>query len=167
MSVAALLVRTRTAAGLTQAALAVRARTSQAAVARYESGAVSPSVATLERLVRAAGGRLELDVVRAPAADLSLPQVGLLRSHRAEVLATCRHHGARNPRLFGSVARGTAGPDSDIDLVVDFDSSAGLLPLATLGDALSALLGYPVDVVPEDLLSDEVAAEVRATAVPL
>jgi len=124
-------------------------------------------VATLERLIRAAGGRLELGVVEAPAADLSSPQAVTLRRHRAEVLAACHRHRARNPRLFGSVARGTARPDSDIDLVVEFDSSAGLLPLADLGDTLTALLGYRVDVVPEDLLTDEVSNEVRSTAVAL
>lgn len=46
-------------------------------------------------------------------------------------------------------------------------SSATEAGPATLGDALSALLGCPVDVVPEELLSDEAATEVRATAVPL
>lgn len=59
---------TRTHAGLTQAALARMADTSQAAVAAYESGAKQPSVDTLERLLSAAGARLVIDRDRQPLA---------------------------------------------------------------------------------------------------
>ncbi len=164
---AELIAQARHSARLTQAQLAQRARTSQAAVARYEAGVVSPSVATLERIVRAAGGRLQLGIELAPAADLASAQATRVRRHRSEVLAACRKVGARNVRIFGSVARGTPRPDSDIDLLVDFDSSAGLLPLVDLREQLTALLGYQIDVVPLDMLRDEVAAHALADAVPV
>ncbi len=56
----------RTEAGLTQADLASRADTSQAAVSAYESGAKRPSLDTLERLLSAAGARLVVEGRRVP-----------------------------------------------------------------------------------------------------
>ncbi len=59
----------REGAGLTQRALAERAGTTQAVVARIEAGHSAPSLATLQRLVTAAGYELQLDVVPRPAED--------------------------------------------------------------------------------------------------
>jgi transcriptional regulator with XRE-family HTH domain len=63
------LEKARVAAGLTQQELADRARTSQPAVARLEQGRVSPTFATLERLVAAAGFQIRLDLVPSAATD--------------------------------------------------------------------------------------------------
>ncbi len=49
----------------------------------------------------------------------------LIEAHRRELDAVMQRYGATNPRLFGSVARGDAGADSDIDILVDLDPSAG------------------------------------------
>jgi predicted nucleotidyltransferase len=57
-----------------------------------------------------------------------------------------RHHGQR-VRLFGSVARGEERPDSDIDLLVDFDPESSLFDLIRLTRELEELLGLPIDVV--------------------
>ena len=57
---ARLLIDTRSRAGLSQAALAVRMKTSQSYIARIEGGAVSPSTVVLERLARATGTRLRI-----------------------------------------------------------------------------------------------------------
>lgn len=153
-------VRTRT--GLTQAELARRAGTSQAAVARYESGDVSPVVSTLERLLAAAGYSLSLDASRDAG-----PVLDLVRRHRAEVLDRAHAHGAHNVRIFGSVARGEATEASDIDVLVDFDTSHGLLPMITLADELEDLLGRRVDVAPASALAPEVAERALAEAIPL
>ena len=67
MEAGALVRNSRTAAGLTQAELARRAGTTQAAVARLESGRVSPRVGTLQKMLAAAGCRLELGT--SPAAS--------------------------------------------------------------------------------------------------
>lgn len=67
MEAATLVRNSRTAAGLTQAELARRAGTTQAAVARLEGGRVSPTVRTLEKVLAAAGCRLELGA--SPAAS--------------------------------------------------------------------------------------------------
>ncbi|MCB7135089.1 nucleotidyltransferase family protein [Cellulosimicrobium marinum] len=91
-----------------------------------------------------------------------------LRAHRREILAITRRHGASGVRVFGSVARGDDGPDSDVDILVDLDvHRRGLFPVADMSDELSVLLGERVDVVPVDALAPHVAESALATAVPL
>ena len=163
-----LIAKARHLAGLTQAELARRAGTSQAAIARYETNVASPAVATLARVLRAAGQHLELSISAAEPSDLSTSQAACLRRHRKEVINIARTFGASNVRLFGSVARGEARPDSDIDLLVDLDTDVtGLLPVLRMNEALRELLGFTVDVSPADLLRPEFAASVQAQAVPL
>jgi hypothetical protein len=157
----------RRSAGLTQGQLAERAGTSQAAIARYESATASPSVATLERILSAAGKTLTLGVRRRSSTNLSSPQARALRRHRHEVLALAKQFGASNVRIFGSVARGDTTEQSDIDLLVDIDVSDGLLPLISLGNALEALLEFDVDVTPSSLLKPDVAATALADAIAL
>lgn len=169
MDAASLIRAARRGAGLTQAQLAARAGTSQPAVARYESGAASPSIRTLERLLRAAGQRVQLaaEVTGAPA-DLTGARMRHLRAHRAQIERAVRRAGARNVRVFGSVARGQDRPDSDVDLLVDFDVRArGAMPLIRLRRQLDELLGEHVDLVTAELLRPEVAARATAEAVPL
>ena len=168
MDPASLIRTARLDAGLTQAQLAERAATSQPAIARYESGAASPSVATLDRILRATGRRLVLAAEAATAQPASSARMRALRARRREILALMRAHGARNPRVFGSTARGEDRPGSDIDLVVDIDfRDQGLFPLLELRDALSELLGEPVDLVAASLLKPEVAAGVERDGIRL
>lgn len=76
-------------------------------------------------------------------------------------------YGAINPRLFGSVARGNATPDSDIDLLVDLlpDGGNELLRVAGIAEELTELLGARVDVVATSLLRGEVSASALADSV--
>ena len=71
--------------------------------------------------------------------------------------------------VFGSVARGEARPDSDIDLVIELDHDArvGLLEHAQIGDALSLLFGRPVDLVTWNSLRPRFREAVRRDAVEL
>jgi transcriptional regulator with XRE-family HTH domain len=69
LDVAELLRTARTAAGLTQRALALRANTSQSVVARVESGQTSPSARTLERLLNATGHELRTELAVTPVID--------------------------------------------------------------------------------------------------
>jgi transcriptional regulator with XRE-family HTH domain len=71
MEIPVLLQQLRRDADLTQSQVAARAGTSQAAVARYGTGVVSPSVATLHRLTHACGALLEINVTATPRTDLS------------------------------------------------------------------------------------------------
>lgn len=73
----------------------------------------------------------------------------LVKEKREEILRVAAIHGARNVRIFGSVARGDADETSDIDLLVDMDPSRSLLDHVALLSDLSELLGRKVDVVTE------------------
>jgi len=74
----------------------------------------------------------------------------LLKEKRQAVMALTAKHGAHNPRIFGSVARGESGPESDIDLLVKMEEGRSLLDLSALTLDLRDLLGIKVDVVTED-----------------
>jgi predicted nucleotidyltransferase len=72
-----------------------------------------------------------------------------LKEKREEILRVAASHGARNVRIFGSVARGEADETSDIDFLVDMESDRSLLDVAGLLADLRDLLGRKVDVVSE------------------
>lgn len=125
---------------------------------------------TLTRLVEATGHELVLDVVPAPGRTLGLPDSPLgrrLRRHRKAIIETAEKRGARNVRVFGSVARGEDTSTSDVDLLVDLDGGAGLLDLVGLTRELGELLGVDVDVVPADTLKPHIRTQVLVEAVPL
>jgi len=163
-----LIARVRRDAGLTQMELARRAGTSQAMVARYETGVASPTVRTLTRLLRAAGRELVMSSAESSSADLSGPVADLLREHRAAIRAAAEAVGARNVRVFGSVARGDETADSDVDLLVDFPASEqGLFPLLMLAEQVERLVGRPVDVAAAEVMAGPVRERALAEAVPL
>lgn len=84
---------------------------------------------------------------------------------RREIVAAAAEHGARDVRIFGSVARGEDRADSDIDLVVTLDAGRTLLDLAELELRLEQLLGRKVDVITERSIRPPVRAEVLRDAV--
>ena len=92
-----------------------------------------------------------------------------LDDHCDEIQIIVGRYGGRNLRLFGSVADGTAGERSDIDLLVDLDERPGskLLRLAGITQELIDLLGEDVDVVTLPLLRKPVAETALAGAVTL
>ena len=73
----------------------------------------------------------------------------VLRIHREAIRETVRAHGVDNPRIFGSVARGTDTPSSDLDLIVSVPRGAGL-GFLLLGENLSEQLGIRVDVISDN-----------------
>lgn len=91
----------------------------------------------------------------------------VLKSKRQEVLQIAREYGAYDVRVFGSVARGEAQLDSDIDFLVEMESGRSLLDLGGLVIELQQLLGRPVDVVTERGLKSRIRARVLSEAVPL
>ncbi len=91
----------------------------------------------------------------------------LVLRHRNRIIEIASGRGASNVRLFGSVARGEATRDSDVDLLVDLDPSVGLVGLAGLERELSTLLGRAVDVVPAANLKNGLMARVEDEAIAL
>lgn len=78
---------------------------------------------------------------------MRLEQVAtILREHQAEL----HRWDIASLAVFGSVARGEAGPDSDVDLLVEFSRPISLIRYMDIQDHLSELLGCVVDLVPKD-----------------
>ncbi len=93
--------------------------------------------------------------------------IELLEEYRAEIMEIARRHGVAKIRVFGSVARGDAGPDSDVDFLVTVGGQTSpWFPGGLVAD-LEELLGRPVQVVTEQGLHDLLREQVLSEAVPL
>jgi hypothetical protein len=90
-----------------------------------------------------------------------------LKDKREEILRLCAAYGARNLRVFGSVARGQADARSDVDFLVEMEQGRSLFDLGGLQYELERLLGRPVDVVTERGLKARIRDRVLREAVPL
>ena len=86
---------------------------------------------------------------------------------RAEILRLAERHGARNLRVFGSVARGEASQGSDLDLLVDWEPGRSLWDHAGLVEDLQELLGVKVHVGTERSLHWYVRDRILREATPL
>ena len=91
----------------------------------------------------------------------------VLRERRNDILRVARAHGATRVRVIGSVARGEAGPGSDLDLLIDLEPGRSLLDVIAIKQDLEDLLGRDVDVVTEAAVSPYVREDVLREAVPL
>jgi predicted nucleotidyltransferase len=76
-------------------------------------------------------------------------QLGDAQVDESKLADLCRHYGVRELSLFGSAVRGEMRPESDIDVMVEFDPGAriGLLRFESLCEGLEALAGRKVDLV--------------------
>lgn len=90
-----------------------------------------------------------------------------LREKRQAILAIAAKHGAREVRLFGSVARGAERSDSDIDLLVEMEPGRSLFDVAALEEELEALLKRRVQIVLEDGLKPWGRERILSEAVPV
>lgn len=99
------------------------------------------------------------------AESMSLRAV--IAGHRDALDDILSRYRASQPRIFGSVARGDATADSDIDLLVDLLPGGGneLLRVAGIAEELTHLLGTRVDVVAASLLRDEVSTSALTDSV--
>lgn len=91
----------------------------------------------------------------------------IVKGKRDEILRAAAKRGAYNVRVFGSVARGEAGPDSDVDFLVEMEPQRSLMDLAGLMGDLEDLLGRKIDVVDTGGLHWYIRDRVLAEAVPL
>ena len=91
----------------------------------------------------------------------------LIKDRREEILRIAARHGAHNVRVFGSVVRGEARPDSDVDFLVDMDPGRTLLDMGGLLMELREILGREVDVVTERGLKARIRDRIIKEASPL
>ena len=146
----------RRAAGLSQAALAARMRTTQSVIARAESGrGPSHTLAFLERFATATGRSLTTTIVpgrRTP------PSIEELRRLAARIRAAATARGIQQVRVVGSVARGTARAESDVDLMVtvspDLKGAAYFGALDEFREACVGIVRRSVDVIDQAGIQD-------------
>ncbi len=93
--------------------------------------------------------------------------VQLLRDKRQDILRLAAQHGAWNVRVFGSLARGEARSDSDVDILITLEPERSLLDLIALKQDLEDLLGCKVDVVTEAAVSPYIRPQVLRDAIAL
>ncbi len=90
-----------------------------------------------------------------------------LRERREEILRVAAKRGARNLRVFGSVARGQADSESDVDFLVHMEPGRSLFDMGGLLTDLQELLGCRVDVVSDGGIRERIRDRVLREAVPL
>lgn len=95
------------------------------------------------------------------------PIAELLRKHRDEICLLVERNRATNPRVFGSVARGTEHSGSDLDLLVEPCADTSLFDLGGLQMDLEELLGVKVDLLTPRCLPPRFRTQILKEAVPL
>ena len=93
--------------------------------------------------------------------------VDSVKSKRAQILAAARRHGVTRVRVFGSSARGDAGPESDVDLLVDVGPKLTPWFPGGLVAELEEILERRVQVITERGLDGLIRDRVLREAVPL
>jgi len=90
-----------------------------------------------------------------------------IQEKREDILSIAAKHGAKNVRLFGSIARGEDGPDSDVDLLVETEpTTSSWFPAGLILD-LERLLARRVEIVTDKGLNPHLRDRVLSEAVPL
>lgn len=90
-----------------------------------------------------------------------------LRRFKPALLEIAAKYGVSNIRVFGSVARGEANTDSDIDLLVDLDKSTSLMDFASFIAEAEDATQLPLDIVPAECLYKTLKPRALQEALPL
>lgn len=93
--------------------------------------------------------------------------VDLVLANREKILRLARRHGVTGIRVFGSMARGDAGPESDVDLLIEIGAETSAWFPGGLVAELEELLGRKVKVITERGLDELLRERVLEEAVPL
>lgn len=149
-------------------------------IARRTDGTIARARAELVRAVRqaAADGMTQIEI--AEEIGRSQPEVSrilrfhgtsplgrVVRRHSVSIRQALRDVGGRNVRVFGSVARGTDTPTSDIDILFTMDRPLSLMELARVETRLEEIVGTEVDLVPESSLQPVMRDRIISEAVTL
>ena len=90
-----------------------------------------------------------------------------VRSERNRILEVAQRHGITNVRVFGSVVRGEATQESDLDLLVEVEAGRSLLDLVAFWQELEERLGHRLDVISDGGVSPYLRERIYAEAVSL
>ena len=159
----------RIISGMSQIEVARKSGINQSVISDYERGKREPGADTFLQLLDILGVGIDLRPKRRTRVP-ALPDSRLARlvlRNRREIVELAREHGARNVRVFGSVATGKTNKRSDIDFLVDLEPGVGLITMISLELKLRDLLGVKVDIGPARLLKPNMRDEVSAHAVAL
>jgi len=91
----------------------------------------------------------------------------ILQNNRDDILRIATQYGASDVRVFGSVARGEDGPESDIDVLIHLETGRSLLDIVAIKQELEELLGRKVDVLTESSLSPYLREQILMEAIRL
>lgn len=92
---------------------------------------------------------------------------GCLREKQEGILCQCAKYGARNPRVFGSMARGHVDAQRDINFLIEMEAGRSLFDLGGLQYELEQLPGFWVDVVTKRRLKVRICDRARLEEIPL
>lgn len=112
-------------------------------------------------------GRSQPEVARLLRFHGTTPLARQLRRHARSIRQLVALAGGSRVRVFGSVAAGTDGPDSDVDLLFSMDRPLSLMELTRLEHQIQEQVGVPVDLVPDSALRPDLRDRVRSEAVSL
>ena len=93
--------------------------------------------------------------------------IDIVREKREHIISIAARHGAKNIRVFGSIARGEASETSDVDFLIDLEPGRTLFDLIGFLQDLEEFLGKKVDVVTEDSIYWLLRRRIVKEAVPL
>src|SRR5690348_17294681 len=99
--------------------------------------------------------------------EILIMSSAILQKYRADILDLANRHGAKNVRVFGSMAHGEGSEGSDLDLLVTLAEGRSLLDLVGLKQDVEDLIHRSVDVVTERALSPYLRERVLSEAIPL
>ena len=91
----------------------------------------------------------------------------IIKNRRNEILDIAAKYGAKNIRVFGSMAHGEESPESDLDIIVEMEKGRSLLDIIAIKQDIEELLGRKVDVVTEASISPYIRDNVLKEAVAL
>jgi len=112
-------------------------------------------------------GRSQPEVHRLLHFNGTSPRGRALRRQASAVRRLVADRGGRDVRVFGSVAAGKDGPESDIDLLFTMKKSLSLMQLAELEIEVSRIIGVDVDMIPESAIRPDLRDRILAESVPL
>ncbi len=159
----------RKESGMSQAELARSSGLAQSVISDYERGNREPGADTFLHLLDILGMGIDLK----PKRRTKVPQIPdsrlarLILRNRKQIIELAKRSGARNVRIFGSIAKGESKKRSDIDLLVDLDPDVGMIELIGLEHALKDLLGVKVDLGSARSLKPDLRDEVLSHAINL